>query len=164
MDYYNKLELEKRYGTPYITQKAEGYYPLEKSKDNKNSKMNFIIDSAVFYFKERLSIDGVIKELTFAFIALTTYVFMQRSGHIKLLDGFGNLIGFLLVTASLYNLYKASFKSLAPGLFCLIGGFVLLETTRLHSLFGFLTKEIIEYIIGIGALFVALSLFKSNNY
>ncbi len=67
---------------------------------------------------DRLSIDTVIKELTFAFVALLTYVFMQHSGRITSLKGFGYLIGFVLISAVVYNLYKASFKSLMPGLLC----------------------------------------------
>ncbi|WP_347252563.1 hypothetical protein [Legionella sp.] len=66
--------------------------------------MQFFMDVALSSFKQRLSIDAIIKELTFAFIALSTYLFMQNSGRIQSLKGFGSLIGIALIAALVYNL------------------------------------------------------------
>ncbi len=162
MNYSSKTELERLYGTPYIDRKPEGYYPVQNAP-TKTSSMQFISDSALFYFKERLSIDAAIKEITFALIALVTYLFMQHSGRINSLKEFGYLIGVILISAMAYNFYKASFKSLAPGLFCLLGGLFLLSSKIHQQFFGFLSNTSIEYIIGTGAFFIALSLFKTEN-
>ena len=111
-----------------------------------------------------MSIDAVIKELSFAIVALVTYVFMQNSGRIASLKGLGSLIGLVLIAALVYNLFKASTKSLTPGVVCLVGGLVLLSSAIHHQYFKFLSTESIEYIIGSGALFIGISLFKSENY
>lgn len=163
MNPYEKTDLEKIYGTAFIDRKQEGFYPLELTKKPAFKKSNFILDTAIFYLKERLSIDTVIKELTFATVAIITYVFMQNSGRIASLKGFGYIIGLVLICAMIYNLYKASIKSLAPGLMCLVGGLVLLSSNLHHQYFKFISNDAINYIIGMGALFIALSLFKAEN-
>ncbi|KTD32210.1 hypothetical protein Lnau_3121 [Legionella nautarum] len=163
MDNSQKTDLEQIYKTPYIDRPAPGYYPLVRAKKNKLS-LPYITDLSIYFFKERLSIDTVIKELTFALVALATYLFMQYTGRLTSLKGFGTFIGAMLVFSLFYNLYKAAFKSLAPGLICICFGLSLL-TTKLHQqFFIFLSKETIEYIIGGGAFFVALSLLKSEVY
>ena len=158
MSLYKMSNLEKIYGTPYIDKKAPGYYPIEI-----NRKTNFIVDAALNFLKERLSIDAVIKEFSFATVAMVTYVFMQNSGRIKSLGGFGYLIGLTLISAIIYNLFKASIKSLAPGLICLVVGLVLLSSNMHHQYLKFLSNDMLNSIIGIGAFFIALSLFKSNT-
>ena len=158
-----KNGLEKIYGTPYLDQKAPGYYPILAKKKKPIFKSNFILDSATFYLAQRLSIDTVIKELSFALVALITYLFMQSSGRIKSLGEFGYIIGALLIGALFFNLFKASIKSLTPGLLCLVGGLVLLSDTIHFQCLKFISKEAINYVIGAGAFFVAMSLFKSEN-
>ena len=158
MSLYKMSDLEKIYGTPYIDKKAPGYYPIDTKR-----KSNFILDTALDYLKKRLSVDAVIKEFSFATVALITYVFMQNSGRIKSLGGFGYLIGLTLILAIAYNLFKASLKSLTPGLICLAGGLVLLSSNIHHQYFKFLSNDMINSIIGLGAFFIALSLFKSDN-
>jgi len=166
MDFYKKNELQTIYNsTNAIDKNKADFYSTERQVNRVYPKSNFILDSAIFFVKERLSIDNIIKELTFTFIALTTYFFMQYTGRISSLKGFGYFIGLMLISAAVYNLYKASFRSLAPGLFCLIGGLFLLTSNIQQQFFKFLSTDSIEYIIGIGALFIALSLFKtSDNY
>lgn len=161
MNHSPKSDLEQIYKTPYIDRPAPGYYPLIRTKKNK-LPLNYLTDLSLYFFKERLSIDAVIKELTFALVALATYLFMQYSGRITSLKGFGTLIGAMLVFSLFYNLYKASFKSLAPGLMCIGFGLALLTTNLHQQFFNFLSKEMIEYIIGAGAFFVALSLLKTE--
>ena len=161
MNLYEKTDLEKIYGTPYIDKRALGYYPMAVNK-KPVFKSPVLIDAALRYLKERLSIDAVIKELSFAMVALVTYIFMQNSGRIKSLHSFGYLIGITLLCAITYNLFKASMKSLAPGLMCLVGGLVFLSSDY-QQYFKFLSNEMINYIIGLGAFFIGLSLFKANN-
>ncbi len=151
------------YNGSFFEGRATSSYPVERKELPPVSKSNFIMDSALFYVLERLSIDAVIKELTFASVALLTYLFMQHSGRITSLKGFGYLIGFVLVSAVVYNLYKASFKSLMPGLLCLVGGLFLLASNIHQQFFKFLSNDSIEYIIGMGALFIAFSLFKTSE-
>ncbi|MBX9703485.1 MAG: hypothetical protein K2X39_04970 [Silvanigrellaceae bacterium] len=143
------------------------YHPIDRSGGiEKRSflKAELLFDSAVSHLKERLSIDAVIKELSFSIVALVTYVFMQNSGRIDSLKGLGSLIGLVLIAALVYNLFKASTKSLTPGVVCLVGGLVLLSTNIHQEYFKFLSNQSIEYIIGVGALFIGMALFKSENY
>lgn len=160
---YEKTDLQRIYGSDYIDQKAPGFYPVEVNKKRSPVKSFFILDSALLYLQERLSIDTVIKELSFAFVAIITYIYMQNSGRVAALDGFGNLIALTLIAAMAYNLFKASMKSLAPGVICLVGGLVLVSTNIHHQYFKFLSVDMINYIIGTGAFFIGLSLFKSGN-
>lgn len=166
MDLYKRNELQTIYNSANaLDRNKPDFYLTDRQVNRVYSKSNFILDSAIFFVKEHLSIERVIKELTFAFIALATYFFMQYTGRISSLKGFGYLIGLTLISAIVYNLYKASFKSLAPGLFCLVGGLFLLASNTHQQFFKFLSNDSIEYIIGTGALFIALSLFKtSDNY
>ncbi|WP_019218371.1 hypothetical protein [Legionella tunisiensis] len=144
-------EFERIYGTSLIPRQGTGSYPVESSPFGTNYKAPSLLDKAFFHVKEKLAIDSVVKELSFAFVALATYVFMQNTGRIVSLKGFGSLIGIVLLCALAYNLFKASFKSLAPGVVCLVGGLVLLATNLHQQFFTFLTKDSIEYIIGAGA-------------
>lgn len=161
MNPFEKSDLERIYGTAFIDKKAPGYYPIVEKKHS-DVKMPFILDKAWFYIQERLSIDAIIKELSFACVALATFIYMQISGRLLGLGGFGYLIGLVLVVALSYNLFKASFKSLAPGLICLVGGLVLLSVKADISYLKFLSVSTVNYIIGIGALFIAFALFKSE--
>lgn len=162
MNPFEKSDLERIYGTPFIDKKAPGYYPMVAKKSS-DLKMPFILDKAWFYIQERLSIDAIIKELSFASVAVATFMYMQISGRLLGLGGFGYLIGLMLVVASVYNLFKASFKSLAPGVICLVGGLVLLSVKADVSYLKFLSVTAVNYIIGMGALFIAFALFKSER-
>ena len=159
----NKFPSNNLYKLPNLDKLTEQHTPFVERKNNHFNQSNFIVDSAIFYLKERLSIDEVIKELTFSAVAAITYIFMQNTGRIAALKGFGNLIGIMLICAMVYNLYKASFKTLAPGVICLVGGLVLLQTNLFHQFFKFISTETVEYIIGTGAFFIALSLFKTGR-
>ena len=63
-----------------------------------------------------------------------TYIYMQASGRISTLGLFGQFIELILITAVGYNLFKASLKSLAPGIICLVGGGVTEESWPLNLL------------------------------
>ncbi|KTC94912.1 hypothetical protein [Legionella feeleii] len=164
MNTNEKSEFERIYGTSLMTNPAANYYPAEYSSEKTHYKAPTLLDKAFFHVKEKMAIDYAIKEISFAVVALITYVFMQNTGRIASLKGFGSLIGIVLLCALAYNLFKASLKSLAPGVVCLVGGLVLLATNIHQQFFTFLTKESIEYIIGAGAFFIAMALFESNNY
>ncbi|STX88345.1 hypothetical protein [Legionella feeleii] len=163
MNTNEKSEFERIYGTSLMPHQSAGYYPIVSSSDRVNFKAPTLLDKAFFHIKEKMAIDYAIKEISFAFVALITYVFMQNTGRIASLKGFGSLIGIVLLCALAYNLFKASLKSLAPGVACLVAGLVLLATNLHQQFFTFLTKDSIEYIIGTGAFFIATSLFGSDN-
>lgn len=157
------FDFEKVYGSSYINKKEPGYYPILAKEKNTSSKTNFIFDSMFFYIQDRLSIDSIIKELSFSLVALFTYVFMHYSGRMVKLGDFGIIISFVLVAAMAYNFFKASLHSLAPGVICLVGGLVLLSSSIHQSYFKFISVNSIDYMIGAGAFFIALSLFKSER-
>lgn len=163
MNTNEKSEFERIYGTSLISHHGTGSYPVEASPFETKYKAPSLLDKAFFHVKEKMAIDYAIKEISFAVVALITYVFMQNTGRIASLKGFGSLIGIVLLCALAYNLFKASFKSLAPGVVCLVGGLVLLATNLHQHFFTFLTKESIEYIIGTGAFFIAMALFGYDN-
>ncbi|STX39280.1 hypothetical protein [Legionella feeleii] len=163
MNASQKSELEQIYGTPFIDKKAPGYYPVLRAFKTPILKSNILLDKAAFYIRERMAIESAIKELAFAMVALATYVFMQYLGRIVSLQGFGSLISLALISAIVYNFFKASLKSLTPGLIFLVGGLVLLETNIHHQYFKFISSHAVDYIIGTGALFIALALFKTEK-
>ncbi len=162
MPHYQCTDLAKVYGSDYIDKRMLGYYPLEESR-KKVRKSSFFVDSVMLCLHEKLSVDFVIRELSFATVALITYLYMQNSGRLSALGSFGHLIEIMLVVAMGYNLFKASLKSLTPGLICLVGGLVCLSGGIHQHYFKFLTHDNIDYIIGMGALFIGLSLMRSDN-
>ena len=147
-----------------LIKKMEGYYPLLEAKPKKGIfKTPGIFESAKAYLLEKISIDSVIRELTCASVALGIYLFMQSPGRLKALLGFVAFIGLTLIFATVYNLFKASFKSLTPGLICLVGGLVLLNTKMHLPYYKWVTTEYLNYIVGLGAFFMALSLLQSEE-
>lgn len=163
MNRQEKSKVEQLYGLPSLDAISKDYNAHFSKKNKPFLKSNFIVDSFIFYMRERLSIDSIIKELAFVLVAIATYLFMQKTGRFDTLQGFGSLIGITLLVAMVYNLFKASMKSLAPGVLCLVGGLVLLSPALHVHYFKFISKETIDYIIGTGAFFIGLSLFKSES-
>lgn len=158
-------DLVRIYGSQYIDKKMPGHYPISDSpqKSSTEKKPSFFIESIKYYFLDKICIDRVIRELTYSTIAFSTFLFMQISGRLTSLSAFGIFIGFFLILATVYNLFKASFKSLTPGLLCLFAGLVLLTSNQELSHFKWLTHEHLNYLVGIGAFFIAVSLLNSEN-
>ena len=162
MQPYQSTDLAKLYGTHHIDKRMPGYESLDEGR-KKPRKSNFFVDRMILCLHEKLCVDFVIKELTFAGVALITYLYMQHSGRMASMGSFGHLIEFMLIAAVGFNLFKASIKSLAPGLFCLVGGLVCLSGGIHQHYFKFLTTDNINYIVGFGACLIALSLMRSDN-
>ena len=159
---YQRTDLAKMYGSEYIDKRMDGYSHLDGNQ-NKSRKSSLLVSRVMGYLHDKLSIDFIIKELSFATFALMTYIYMQTSGRIGTLGLFGQFIELILITAMGYNLFKASLKSLAPGIICLVGGFILFSTGIHQHYFKFITTDHINYIIGTGSVFIALSLMTSDN-
>lgn len=158
-------DLVRIYGSQYIDKKMPGHYPISDTqiKSSIEKKPSFFVESIKFYLLDKICIDHVIRELTYASIAFGTFLFMQISGRLTSLSGFGIFIGFFLLFATTYNLFKASFKSLTPGILCLFAGLVLLTSNQDLAYFKWLTHEHLNYLVGMGAFFIAISLLKSEN-
>ena len=159
---YQRVDLAKMYGSEYIDKRSDGYSYLD-ANHKKSGNYSVLVNRVMGALHDKLSIDFIIKELSFATFALMTYIYMQTSGRIGSLGLFGQFIELMLIAATGYNLFKASLKSLAPGIICLVGGFVLLSTGIHQHYFKFLTTNHINYIMGMGSIFIALSLMTSDN-
>lgn len=162
MQDYQYTELAKVYGNDYVANLVRGDTQLKTSR-GKTLKSSLLVDRAIACLLEKLSIDFVIKELSFATVALVTYLYMQNSGRLSSLSSFGYLIEIMLLVAMGYNLFKASLRSLAPGFICLVGGLVCFPGGIHQHYFKFLTLNNIDYIIGMGAFLIGLSLMRSDN-
>jgi hypothetical protein len=159
---YQRTDLAKMYGSEYIDKRMNGYSRVGDNQ-KKSRKFSFLAGQVTDCLRNKLSIDFIIKELSFGTFALMTYLYMKTSGRIDTLGLFGQFIELILITVIGYNLFKASLKSLTPGIICLLGGFVLFYTGIHQHCFKFLTTDHIDYIIGMGSIFIALSLMTSNH-
>lgn len=146
-------EIENLYGTKLFD---ETYTPANKPKSGRK-----LYDKAVTGILEKLSIDSVVREVSFAVIAMITYAYIFNKGILANDSLIGYFSGVFLVIAIVYNLFKASIHSLAPGLFLLaFSAAMTYRNTPLKNL-EFLTPEVLNYMIGIGAFYVAISLLKT---
>lgn len=153
-------ELQNLYGVSHIDTPMRGY---EKTHNKPAKKSPLIFHHAWQHIIDKLSIDFVVKEITFAFIAFTTLVYMQYIGKTQALDDLGIIVQSILAFAGFYNLFKASIKSLFPGIFCMAFGLFLTKQTMFFKIFHFITPYYQNIIIGIGAFFIAISLIKSSS-
>ena len=165
MSLYDSRALAKLYGTQHILEPMEGYPPLMNSKSGKKqaSSSRVILDKATYYLFEKLSIDFVVKELLFFLVAVSTYLYMHYSGRLTPSGLFGHFIDFFLALAMGLNLFRASLKSLTPGIICLVACLVLLSGNVHKHYFSFLPTDYINYILGFGAMLISISLMASDN-
>ncbi len=155
-----EFELKELYGVDYINKPMIGY---EKTYQHKKKKSEILFNEAWQHIVEKFSIDAVVKEITFAFVAFAVLLYMQHTGKTKSLEDFGVIIQAILAFAGFFNLFKASIKSLFPGLLCMSFGFFLTMHSIQLKLFNFITPDITNIIIGIGAFYIAISLLKSSS-
>ena len=152
-------QLEELYGTKYITEVSPGYKPYSKAP----KKRNPLFDKAIFSLVEKLSIESVVKELVFALIAMATYVFIYHKGMVNDDSFLGYITSIALTIAIVFNLFKAAINSLTPGILCMGLGVALSFRKIPIKNFEFITSDIINLMIGLGAFYIAISLFKSSN-
>lgn len=165
MSPYDSRTLAKIYGTQHILEPMDGYPPLINSKSSKKrtSSSSVILDKATYYLFEKLSIDFVVKELLFFLVAFSTYLYMHYSGRITPIGLFGHFVDFFLALAMGLNLFRASLKSLTPGIICLVCCLIFLSENVHKHYFSFLPTDYINYILGFGAMLIAISLMASDN-
>lgn len=165
MHKYNgeKDVLQKIYGSEYIDKVMPGHYPETTTKKRPAFKLPFTLDVALFYLKERLILDQVIREMTFATLGMALFLWMKLSGRMDAMAGLGLILSGIILFSVFYNLFKASFYCLTPGVLCLVSGYVMLKTGWHLPYLKFVTLHHLNGLIAIGAFFSALSLFRSNN-
>ena len=109
----------------------------------------------------RLLPELIARELTFFFICFGICMYVGFTEKLTNHEAFNYYVLVLPAFVAIFQLVKASFVSMIPGLICLIFGFFMKYFGVHMTQLSFIEPQAIGYFIGLGFLILPLSFFRS---
>lgn len=112
-------------------------------------------------FEIRLAPELIAKEIAFFLICLGVLMYVGNAGTITPNKGLDSIALYASIFTGSYQLFKASFVSMIPGLLCISTAVFLKYFGANISYFQFIDHEAIGYILCAGLSILPLSFFRS---
>lgn len=154
-------KVEEIYGNPYIDNPYLGYLKPQEKKPYSMS-INQLCSKAFEHLVDRVNFEGVFREIVFISICFFLFISSHNGAFKTQVEGLQLLAQTVPLFVAFYLLFKTSFKSIIPGLFCLILGYILQNKFIAIHYLDFLSSEHINYLIIAGFILTPLSLIKEH--
>ena len=142
-------------------------YDNQKTRKSSGIDTDFSFSDSAFYqsaqsaFELRLMPELIAKELSFFAICFAIFMFVGNDGSLTENKVFNYYVLYVPVFIAGYQLLRASFVSMLPGLICIsMALFMKYLGVHIENL-NFIDPKGIGYLLGVGFLILPLSFFRS---